>query len=316
MKRPFALFALLSLSLVSVVHCKKKQAVEDAGPEPTAEPSSTEAPPSEPPPSKPAPLASNADDIARFGEETKLADVQATVTAASVVARESPPNGPQVAVLPKGTVVTQIAQREHYVLATFANPKNASETLMGWMFAPSLGGAAVPTTVVKTDGGAVVKVDAGAPKPPTSCAAGLTLVMVDEPTCAKICAEDKECPTGQACKGSANKIVNGKAGDGVTTCVPFHPHTPHDAGAPTPAKDASAPPAVVDAGAAPIPTIPEVPAIGGKCAPTYVFVAKSGRCHKDCSSGPGACTGSARCTKHCGTPGPVCTLAATTCPPP
>lgn len=317
MKRSFALFALLSLVSVSLVHCRKNKGGEDASIEPA---SSDTATPEPPPSSAPtAPLASNADDIARFGEETKLADVQGTVVTATANARESPPNGPLVSILPKGTVVTQIAQRDAYVLATFNNPKNASELLMGWIFAPAVGGAAPsPIALNKSDASVVVRKDAGvAPLPvPTSCPAGLTLVMVDLPTCAKICAEDKECPTGQACKGSANKIVNGKAGDGVTTCVVYH-HTSHDAGTPTPTpiKDAAAPTPTPtpDAAVAPAATGPEVPAVGGKCPATYVLVAKDGKCHRDCTAGAGVC-GAARCTKKCGTTQSVCLVNAATCP--
>ncbi len=318
MKRTLALLALLSLVSVSAVHCKKKE-VPDAGaePEPSSEPTTeptTE--PSTPPPS--TPLASNSEDVARFGEETKLANVHALVVLAAN-ARESPPNGPVVTPLPKGTEVTEIAQRDAYILAVFANPKNTSESLMGWIFAPSLGGAAVAPAVVvptiKTDGGAVVRVDASVPVPvpPTSCPAGLTLVMVDLPVCAKICAEDKECPTGQACKGSANKIVNGKAGDGVTTCVVYHPHVAHDAGAPATVKDASAPAVTVDASVAPAATGPEVAPTAGKCPATYVLVAKDGKCHKDCTASAAVC-GSARCTKKCGTTQSVCLVNAATCP--
>jgi len=317
MKRSLALFALLSLVTVSAVHCKKKE-VPDAGAEPEPEPSSepTTEPSTAPEPPPPStPLASNSEDIARFGEETKLANVHAQVLLAAN-ARESPPNGPVVTPLAKGTEVTEIAQRDAYILAIFANPKNTSESLMGWIFAPALGGAVAPTTpttpVVLKDGGTVVKVDASV-APPTSCPAGLTLVMVDLPVCAKICAEDKECPTGQACKGSANKIVNGKAGDGVTTCVVFHPHVAHDAGAPATVKDAAAPTPVVDAAVAPAASGPEVPAVGGKCPATYVLVAKDGKCHKDCTASASIC-GSARCTKKCGTTQSVCLVNAATCP--
>lgn len=312
MKRSVALFALLSFCSVAIVNCKRNKG-EDAGAEPAPSDTATAETPPETPPAA-GPLASNSDDVARFGEETKLADVQGTVTSAMAYARESPPNGPLVATLLKGTVVTQIAQRDAYVLAVFTNPKNPSQKLMGWMFAPALGGAAVP--VMRSDASVVNRPDASIPVAPKTCSAGLTLVMVDLPTCAKICAEDKECPTGQACKGSANKIVNGKAGDGVTTCVVFHAH---DAGAPTPTptavKDASAPTPqpTADAAVAPAATGPEVAPSGGKCPASYVLVAKDGKCHRDCTSSAAVC-GTARCTKKCGTTQSVCLVNAATCP--
>ena len=317
MKRSFAVFSLLSLFAVSVVHCKKKTPVEDAA-APIASDTATAEPTT--PPAKEV-LAANSDAIARFENETKLDGVAATVTTYSANMRESPPNGPVVAVVPKGTQVTQIAQRDQYFLVTFDNPKNPSEKLMGWAFGPALGApSTAPVASTK-----VLTLDASAPKPPTSCPAGQTLVMADLPICAKVCEADKDCPTGQACKGSASRIVNGKAGDGVTTCVVYHPH---DAGAPTPT-----PTAVVDAGtpaakdaAAPIPTVtpdaggsapsangPEIPAVGGKCVAGYVFLAKDGKCHKDCTAGAVVC-GSLRCTKKCGTGPAICLSNAALCP--
>lgn len=319
MRRTSTSILFLALVALPALHCRKGKPGDDAA-APIASDTASAAEPGEPPAAEV--VAANASDIARFGEESKLADVAATVVTATANVRESPPNGPLVAILPKGTSVLEIAQRDSYILVTFDNPKNTSQRLMGWVFAPSVGGtgAATPASTV------VQLRDAAAPapvKPPSSCPGGLMLVMADLPICAKICEKDPDCPAGQACKGTAARIVNGKAGDGVTTCVVYHstvdagvaPAKIVDAAAPV-VKDAAVPPAVVDAAVPPPPaaTGPEVPATGGKCPATYVLLAKDGKCHKDCTAGSAAC-GSARCTKNCNVGPPICLSNAALCAP-
>lgn len=316
MRRTSLSIVFLALLALPALHCRKGKAGDDAATPIASDTATAPEPPPSAAPAAAAAVAANADDIARFGEETKIADVAATVVSPSANVRESPPNGPLVAILPKGTAVVEIAQRDAYILVTFENSKNTSQRLMGWVFAPSVGGAGTPAPA-----SSVVKLrDAAAPPPvvpPASCPGGLTLVMADLPVCAKVCEKDPDCPAGQACKGTASRIVKGKAGDGVTTCVVYH-HV-SDAGAPPPQPKADAaapPPAVVDA-AAPTPaaTGPEVPAVGGKCPATYVLLPKDGKCHKDCTSGSGVC-GAARCTKNCNVGPAICLSNAALCAPP
>ncbi len=330
MNRHLVALTLALCAASSVVSCKKllnRGGSEDAGiaPTPTDTTTPTAAPtgadtttPTALPvnPSTPGVvLAANADDVARFGEEVKLADVPATVTTPSANIRESPPNGPLVSIVPRGTPVVEIASRDAYFLVTFDNPRKAGERLMGWVFGASIGQG--PAVIKTVDGG---RVDAAVPPPkppPTSCGPGITLVMGDQPFCARLCEKDSECLPGQACKGSANRIVNGRAGDAVTTCVAYH-HIDGgapkvvDAAAPPVAVDAAVPPKVDAAAPTPVPAGPEVPAVGGKCDAGYVFLAKDGKCHRDCSASPGAC-GGARCTKKCNTPVPICVVNAATC---
>lgn len=238
----------------------------------------------------PAALATNEGDIARFPDETKLADVAATLQQSFNV-REAPPSGVIILGLAKGTAVTQIASREKSILVVFDNPKAPGTKLMGW---------------IHRDAFSAVVADAGAP----TCAKGEIPIFSDTRTCGKPCSADSDCPSGQACKGSANKILpSGKAGDGVTVCTIFHPHDagapppavvdagkpavvdagkPVDAGGPAPVVDAGKP-AVVDAGKPPTPTGPAAdvvaPGAGGKCPDSFVLVAKTGKCHRSCATG-------------------------------
>jgi hypothetical protein len=281
-----------ALALVMfVVSCsgllKKKGEGEEAGVEDAAPVAVVDADAAAAPAPAPAPaaLATNEGDVARFPDETKLADVPATLQRTYNV-REAPPNGVVIAGLAKGTAVTQIAQRSTSFLITFDNAKAPGTKLMGW---------------VHRDAFSAVIQDAG----PLVCPTGEIALFGDTPFCGKLCSEDKDCPTGQACKGQASKLLaNGKAGDGVTVCTIFHPH---DAGAPP----APPPPVVVDAGggklvvvpdaglpkvvvlvdAGPLPPAPAgdvVAPTGGKCPGGFELIKKTGKCHRACPGGPTA----------------------------
>jgi hypothetical protein len=229
-------------------------------------------------PTGPAAIATNEGDVARFPDETKLADV-AAVFQRSYNVREAPPAGTLVVGLNKGTAVTQIASRDKYFLITFDNAKAPGTRLMGW---------------VHKDAFSAAIIDAGIP----TCAVGEVLLVGDQPFCAKPCNADGECPAGQACKGSGTRLLSsGKSGDNVQVCTVFHAH---DAGAPTPptptvvdsgapaVKDAGAP-AVVDAGPGPTPTGPAadvVAAPGGVCPANFVLIKKTNKCHRPCPGGP------------------------------
>lgn len=242
-------------------------------------------------PETPAELASNEDDIARFPDETKLENVAATAKRPYSV-RDAPPAGAIVTTLAVGQNVTQIAQRQKYFLITLDDPKT-SKKLMGWIH----GDAFVPAAV---DAGSV---------PEPKCAAGEVALFGDTPFCGKVCDKDGDCPSGQACKGSAAKWNKGKSGDSVTVCTVFNAH---DAGAP--AADAGggglklvttldAGTTALDAGGGgskttpiPTPTTDIVPAVDGKCAPGFVVVKKDGKCHKLCPK-PADCRAAFYCGK-------------------
>jgi hypothetical protein len=260
-----------------VVSCSgllKKKAEEDAGLEASVV---TEVADAAPAPA-PAALAMNEGDVARFPDETKLADVAATLQQTYNV-REAPPAGTVIVGLSKGTTVTQIAQRGVSYLIVFDNPKAPGTKLMGW---------------IHRDAFSAVVQDAG----PLVCPKGEIALFGDTPFCGKLCSDDKGCPSGQACKGQANKLLpTGKAGDVVTVCTVFHPH---DAGAPTPPRVVDAGPApapVVDAGKAPAPVVDAGPApaptgpaqdvvapVNGKCPTSFVLVNKTNKCHRLCTT--------------------------------
>jgi hypothetical protein len=237
---------------------------EDAGAEASAEVASDAA--ATPTPA-PAALATNEGDVARFPDEAKLAD-EAAVLQRTFNVREAPPNGTIVAGLVKGTAVTKIASRDRFFLITFADPKGSGSKLMGW---------------VSRDAFSAVIPDAG----PLVCGTGEIALFADTPFCGKVCSSDGDCPGGQACKGSAAKLLaNGKAGDNVTVCTVFHAR---DAGAAPVVVDAG--PARVDAGPAPVdagpaPASDVVAPVGGKCPANFLLVAKTNKCHRPCPAGP------------------------------
>lgn len=211
----------------------------------------------------PAPTAANVDDVARFPDEKALENVTATLQRTGNV-REIPAVGKIIASLAKGGTVTQISQRGTAFLVVFENPKDQKK-LMGWIGQEAF--TALPT------------VDAGAPKPLT-CTAPEIALMSDSPFCGRVCAADADCPTGQACKGAANKFAGGKLGAAVTVCtafaakpnvvVPIIPGVPSAAASTAPV---------------PVPGTDVAAPVGGRCATGFSLVAKDGKCHKNCVIG-------------------------------
>lgn len=287
-------FVLVGLSVVSCATLKKKILGEDL--DASAEAGVVAESDASVIPVEPAPLAAigatNEDDVARFPDEERLANVSATLLRATQ-AREVPSLGGVVANLAKGTVVTQISQRDgKYFLVTFPNPKAPTTTLMGWVHADTFVAPGVA-------------VDAG-PAKPLTCTAPLVAVLTDVPTCARICTKDGDCAAGETCHGSGQRMKDGKPGDGVTICsMVVH----KDAGAPAAPTDAGAKPATADAGAAPAATVDagakpativldagakpaaaaaattEVDVVapaGGACAVGFMLVKKDNKCHRLC----------------------------------
>lgn len=258
-----------------------------------------------------APQATNENDVARFPDEIPVEVPSVLQRPAN--AREAPPSGKVVAALPAKASVTQVALRDKYILVVFDDPKTPGQKLMGWIVQDALS-APVPGEVV--------------PKTVT-CAAGQTALVSDLAFCGVVCTKDADCKGGQACKGTAQKLLaGGKRGDTVRVCTAVH--LP-DAGPPPRLPDASvAPPALPeggplvlpgllkfidagrsglglllrDAGAAPAPTTPPAPPVtppvappgaqevaptGGSCPAGFFLVPKSGKCHKIVGSCPGGC---------------------------
>jgi len=186
--------------LILLAGCPKKGDAGDAAAE--AAPSASAAASASAGPAEPT--AKNSADIARFPSETKIAN-EAAKTAMPVAARTGPKGGNVVAMLKPGTDVTKIADHQDCFLVTFADPKDSSSTLMGWIEKSSF------TYVAPHDAGAkdAAAVDAGPPK----CATTEELVTLSASTtaCKKKCKEDKECKTAPCAvastpSGKATKV--------------------------------------------------------------------------------------------------------------
>lgn len=160
-----------------------------------------------------APTAKNAGDVARFPGETKI-DSEKVKTTIAVVARTAARSGNAVATLKVGSEVTKLAEHNDAVLITFADPKDATSTLMGWVtkdafVEPKDAGVkdASVDSGVKDAG-----VDAG--KAALKCAAGQEAVILGaghEPVCKKKCTKNTDCKGGAvgACATAAS--ASGKA---------------------------------------------------------------------------------------------------------
>jgi predicted flap endonuclease-1-like 5' DNA nuclease len=214
-------------------------------------------------PAAPVAAATNENDVSRFPDEKKLENVAATIQRQTNV-REIPGIGKVVATLAKGGTVTEIAQRSTFFLVVFDNPKD-SKRVMGWISQDAF--------TAQADAGLKV----------LTCTAPETPLFSDGPFCGKICAGDTDCPTGQACKGAANKFVNAKLGDAVTVCTVFSPGTPR-AVLPVAAVEAGAPPVAPIPAVLPIPNADVTAATGGRCPVGFTLV-KDGQCHKNCIIG-------------------------------
>jgi hypothetical protein len=143
--------------------------------------------------------AKNVADVARFPAETAVTDDDLKL-ASVAYARTSPKTGTVVATLQPGADVMKIAEYQNSILVTFADPKAASSTLMGWIGKESFTATAI---VKKLDGGVTdaaappALVDAGAKK--LTCPANMVAVVLSkDPTCRKKCTKDSECKGGTA----------------------------------------------------------------------------------------------------------------------
>ncbi len=174
------------------------------------------------------PDATNVNEIARFGDETKIANEVVKTEAPLTIARKSPPNGEWVARLPRGTEVTKVASHEGQVLITFANPKKSDERLMGWVVEAAFKAAAATAQKCKTD---------------KDCGGANVCVPHETGTkCEKSCSATNTaaCPEHSACTGEGPN-AEGKT---VQYCVST---LPQDAGAPK-ATDAGGGGGAADAG--------------------------------------------------------------------
>jgi hypothetical protein len=245
------LFVLSSIIALASCGLLGKKADADAGAEAAVAETPADAAPAAPVAT--AAAAVNENDIARFPDETKLADVAAT-TKRFAFLRESPGNGKVVTSLNANVNVTEIAQRQTFFLV---KTDVAGQTKMGWLS----GDAFQPPPP-----------DAGLKAP--TCAAPEVPLMGDTPFCGKVCGGDVDCPAGQACKGTAQRFsANSLLPGTVAVCTVVN----------RPLGQSSF---TIDAGA-PTPPVAAVPDIVNPPCPAGFIQLKDKRCHKNCANAAG-----------------------------
>ena len=140
--------------------------------------------------SEPAPK--NLAAVATFGNENALENVEATTKRANIRVTTAIPTGSEVAILPAGAVVKQVAEKSGFYRVTFADPKDPTSRLVGWVDKTAF---IAPTSSPPTIGSAAAKA-----KKPITCAAGQVLAGEGEeatPACSKPCSDDKDCAGGE-----------------------------------------------------------------------------------------------------------------------
>jgi hypothetical protein len=209
-------------ALVLVVGCDliKKKGDADAAADAAAE---AAAPPAAvvedaaPPPGPVAINAKNVADVARFPGETAVTDDDSKL-AQLAAARTTPKGGNVVSMIKPGNDVTKVAEYQESFLVTFADPKDANTTLIGWISKDAF----TARTVTARDGGvkadARPAVDAGPPAPvKLTCPGGSTAVVLSTaPVCRKKCTKDADCKTTTA--GSCAN-ASSPSGSVVRVCV-------------------------------------------------------------------------------------------------
>jgi hypothetical protein len=192
--------------------------------------------------------AANEADIKHFPDEEKVTGDQYAVEWPTVLAHTEPGAGKEVATLAKGTKANLQARRGRTVLVTFADPKDAARTLIGWVAEDAF----IPGT---TPPPAIVRSTTGAPKAAATgvCGAGLTLLFDADAFCGKTCKVDKDCSGGLVCSGTAKPLTATGLGAPVTICGKAKKPVVAavDAGVVAAKPDAATPAAAADAGAAP-----------------------------------------------------------------
>ncbi len=127
--------------------------------------------------------SSNAADVTHFPDEKKI-DEKATLEWSSSKVRKKP-QGDVVVSLPKGTSVTKVAERQGFFLITFADPKDSSKQLEGWVYKDAFTAeVAMESTPV---GG--------------KCPEGMKLTesAATGKVCSKTCTSNAQCKSGFVC---------------------------------------------------------------------------------------------------------------------
>jgi hypothetical protein len=214
---------LVLAALVVVVGCDliKKKGDPDAAADAAVEAAAPAAAVEDAAP--PAPVAINAKnvaDVARFpAGETAVTDDDSKL-AQLTAARTTPKGGNVVAMIKPGADVTKVAEYQGSFLVTFADPKDANATLMGWISKDAFTARTVTTRDggVKTDAGTTTA-DAGAVGPvKLTCPGGSAAVVLSTgPACKKKCTKDADCKTT-----GAGSCANGSSPSGSVVRVCIH----------------------------------------------------------------------------------------------
>jgi hypothetical protein len=216
---------LVLAALVLLVGCDliKKKGDADAAADAAAEAAAPPAAAVEDaaPPAPAAVNAKNVNDVARFPGETAVTDDDSKL-GQPAAARTSPKGGNVVATIKPGADVTKVAEYQGSFLVTFADPKDANTTLIGWIGKDAFTAKTVTTRDGGVDAGA--KADAGTHAdagPPSNvkitCPGGsVAVVLAGGPVCKKKCTKDGDCKTTSA--GSCAN-ASSPAGSVVRACV-------------------------------------------------------------------------------------------------
>lgn len=203
--RKLFFLTVVSCAVLALGCPKKKDGAADAAAD--AEAPEAEAPAAAVVDAEPAPAAVNAKnsaDVARFPGETAITDDDAKLGQVAPV-RTSPRSGSVIATLKPGAEVNKIAEYQHSILVSFADPKDASTTLMGWIGKEAFTASVARDAGVKADAGVVdagVKADAGVAHADAgakvTCSAGMAaVVLTKDPVCKKKCTRDSDCKVGK-----------------------------------------------------------------------------------------------------------------------
>ena len=216
MRTPLFLAAISSVLLVAGCDFLKKKGDVDASADATADVDAAPAAAAEDAASAPAPVVVNAKnmaDVARFPGETPAVDDDAKL-AQLTSARSAPKGGNVVAAVKPGSDVVKVAEYQGSFLVTFADPKDAASTLMGWIPKEAF---SAPLYVAR-DGGAKLDasapvVDAGPPTKLTCPPAHVAVVLSTTPVCKKRCTKDADCkrPTSAGACANATTVAGSVA---------------------------------------------------------------------------------------------------------
>lgn len=207
-----------------------------------------------------AATGANAADVTRYPDEAAVDNASFTLTTGGVNARASLPLGEGVAVLPKGTAVTEIASRGRFALVVFSDPQDATRQLMAWVPRSAMGGAPVPAPTSTTH------------TPTKKCAPGEDDFAGQG--CKRACTDDEGCSAEDNCGGKGT-IVGSK--ESARFCEPD--------GAPT-AKDAGG---GGGGGTTPPPPSSFVVNPSGTACPAGYAMAADTKCHKTCNTSVTEC---------------------------